>query len=181
MCGIPANQPPSQARQQSSEGRRGPVLTLQLFEASFQDVGVLHLINKRCRGQAGLPLPVVPVHGHLSQSFPNCPYQYSTLIENEWLFCCIAEEATTEKRIKEVWKLCRMKKYLLWCLRLREKGCSVRRSSLTMCVLPTSVNESTALTVLGLFFVSASLQNTRKPHTERAREKKSGFSFHLLP
>lgn len=42
-------------------------LTLQLFEAAFQDVGVLHLINKCCWGQAGLPLPGLPVHGHLPQ------------------------------------------------------------------------------------------------------------------
>lgn len=38
-------------------------LTLKLFKTSFQDVRVLHLINKCCWGQAGLSIPVVPLHG----------------------------------------------------------------------------------------------------------------------
>ncbi len=45
-------------------------LTLQLFKPSFQDVGVLHLINKCCWGQTGLSVPVVPLHGHFSGSLP---------------------------------------------------------------------------------------------------------------
>lgn len=61
-------------------------LTLQLFKPSFQDIRILHLINKRCRGQTGLSVPVVPVHGHFSKKKIG-----SSQMSNEWEFSCIAQ------------------------------------------------------------------------------------------
>lgn len=63
-------------------------LTLQLFKPSFQDVRVLHLINKCCWGQAGLSVPAVQLHGlSFRISLLNIPQ-----IQNEWEVSCIAQQ-----------------------------------------------------------------------------------------
>lgn len=118
--------------------------------------------------------------------FPNllfCPYQYFTLREIEWLFCCIAEWRQPLKKesnpFEEAGKLRRNKKYLrsLWYLSCRKKA-AVWWDLHSPCAysLPCSMKAQLWLCLNWTFLVSAPLQNTCKPQGE----KNSGFSFHLL-
>lgn len=87
-------------------------LTLQLFKPSFQNISILHLINKCCRGQTGLSVPVVPVHGQFSKK--DSP-KYSFQMSNEWKLSCIARTMQPfplkyTHRVFPPIKVCRIKK-----------------------------------------------------------------------
>lgn len=149
-------------------------LTLQLFKPSFQDIRILHLINKRCRGQTGLSVPVVPVHGHFSKKKIG-----SSQMSNEWEFSCIAQMMQpfplkyTHRLFPPIKDWRKKKKSLSFVFRFHqlENGCSFS-SSMSHLVQWKHSSEREGLE---MFFF-------REPsETKLKREKKNGLLFHLLP
>lgn len=133
--------------------RVGLTLTLQLFKPSFQDVWVLHLINKCCWGQAGLSVPVFPLHGLFSKCWNN-PLRYrmngSSSVWHSGGKCPTKSVSNPWEGLKEK-KFCISKtpRFILLflissmlCHKLK-KCCRLFSSSSTVC--PTLSNEHTAV------------------------------------